>query len=76
MLDTRGAFPQSRGMEKLLQQIEAFCAEHQMSESRFGVDALNDKNFVPQLRAGRDLRFSTAEKCLAFMAQFERDAAA
>lgn len=37
-------------MSNLLEDIQAFCSTHEMSESQFGVMALNDKNLVPQLR--------------------------
>lgn len=63
-------------MEQLLTDIDTFCKLYGMSESQFGILALNDKNFVPQIRDGRDLRFSTAEKCRDFMASHEKDAAA
>ena len=42
-----------------------------MSETRFGELALNDKPFVAQLRAGRDLRGSTAKKLRDFMADYD-----
>ena len=61
-------------MDTLLSDIEAFCARHDMSETQFGVDALNDKNFIPDLRDGRDLRFSTAERVRTFMDEAERKA--
>ena len=63
-------------MKELIAQIDAFRKLHGISESGFGIAALNDKNFLPELRAGRDLRFSTAEKCKAFMAEYKQDAAA
>jgi len=37
-------------MTDLLTDIAAFIAEHELSESQFGVLALNDKNLVPQLK--------------------------
>lgn len=63
-------------MDQLLARIDGFLAKHKMSESQFGIDALNDKNFVPQLRDGRDIRFGTAAKVIAFMDAHEQDAAA
>ena len=57
-------------MEPLIEQIDAFCSSHGVSESQFGLLALNDKNFVPQLREGRDIRFSTAEKVVLFMTSY------
>ena len=54
----------------LLQDIEAFCAVHSLSEWQFGEMALRDKHFIRQLRAGRDVRMSTLERVKAFMAGF------
>lgn len=62
-------------MDTFLAEIEAFIAEHKLSESQFGIDALNDKNFVPQLRTGRDIRMGTAEKVRAHMAEYREQAA-
>lgn len=67
-------------MDTLLQEIEAFCRTHGVRESRFGRDAVNDTNFVPQLRAGRRLWPETAAKVRLYMASYqasasERDAA-
>lgn len=58
----------------LLQEIEAFLADTGMSATSFGKLALNDPPFVQQLRKGRDLKLSTAEKVRAFMAGYERTA--
>jgi hypothetical protein len=63
-------------MDSLLTDIEAFCRKHGMAESQFGVLALNDKNFVGQVRNGRDLRISTVDRVLSFMKRVEADAAA
>lgn len=54
----------------LITEIEAFCTEHELTEGQFGVGALNDKNFVPQLREGRDLRLSTVERVRNWMANY------
>lgn len=62
-------------MQDLLHDIETFCAKHDLTESQFGLGALNDKNFVPQFRDGRDIRFSTAEKVRLFMDTYGRAAA-
>ena len=59
-------------MQELLLEIEQFCRRHDMSETRFGELALNDKPFVSQLRAGRDLRGSTGARLREFMAQYEQ----
>ena len=63
-------------MKELLLEIEQFCRLHEMSETRFGELALNDKPFVPQLRAGRDLRGSTAERLRQFMSEFNENSPA
>jgi hypothetical protein len=65
-------------MEHLIAQIDAFLAEHGMSDSRFGQLALNDRHFVRQLRDKRDVRMSTVDKVQQFMAAYqpEQDAAA
>lgn len=65
-------------MSNLVEDIERFCSTHKMAESQFGILALNDKNLVPQLRAGRDVRMSTAERVREFIAVYrpEQDAAA
>jgi aspartate carbamoyltransferase catalytic subunit len=60
-------------MDDLLAQIEAFCRRSGLSETRFGELALHDKPFVSQLRAGRDLRASTAQKLREFMTGFAAD---
>ena len=59
-------------MQELIAQIEAFCRRHDMSETRFGELAMNDKPFVSQLKSGRDLRGSTAQKLKDFMADYEQ----
>lgn len=55
-------------MSGLLSEIEVFCVQAGLSETRFGELALNDKPFVTQLRAGRDVRMSTVAKVREFMA--------
>ncbi len=57
-------------MDELLAEIEDFCRLHGLSETRFGELALRDKPFVSQLRQGRDLRTSTAEKLRQFMREY------
>jgi hypothetical protein len=58
----------------LIQQIEAFCAKHRLSERQFGELSLNDKNIIRQLREGRDLRLSTVDRLNAFMRDFQQAA--
>jgi hypothetical protein len=57
-------------MDELLKAIEAFCRDNGISETRFGELALNDKPFVSQLRAGRDVRMSTVDRVCDFMARY------
>lgn len=57
-------------MPTLLQEIETFCETHDLKEGVFGILALNDKNFVGQLRDGRDMRLSTVERVRRFMATY------
>jgi hypothetical protein len=63
-------------MDTLITEIDTFTALHGINERDFGLQALNDKNFVPQLRAGRDVRVSTVVKVRDFMASFEPQSAA
>lgn len=63
-------------MVSLIDRIDAFLASTGMSDSQFGLHALNDKNFVAQLRNGRDVRLSTAEKVEDFMSRYQSGAAA
>ena len=37
----------------LLSEVEAFLKDSPLSATRFGLDAVGDRNFVHQLRAGR-----------------------
>lgn len=55
----------------LLKEIEDFLKSSGMSATAFGTAALNDPPFVQQLRKGRDIKMSTAERIRAFI----RDAA-
>ena len=65
-------------METLINEIDAFCAKHSLSETQFGTLATNDKNLIPDLRAGRDIRLSTARRISEWMAAYRpaQDAAA
>ncbi|MCU0949068.1 MAG: hypothetical protein MUF47_12585 [Porphyrobacter sp.] len=62
---------------ELLDHIEAFMAANDISASRFGVLAMNDKNFVRDLRAGqRRLLMETAQRVRDFMSRHEAAQAA
>jgi hypothetical protein len=60
-------------MEHLLADIDAFCAKHGMSASRFGELAVNDKAFVHQLRNGRRVWPETSAKVAGFIADYSPD---
>ena len=59
----------------ILSEIDAFIQATKLKERDFGLQALNDKNFIPQLRAGRDVRASTVAKVKDFMASYRSEAA-
>lgn len=58
----------------ILSEIDAFIHATELKERDFGLLALNDKNFIPQLRAGRDVRASTVAKVKDFMASYRNEA--
>jgi hypothetical protein len=51
-------------------EIAAFIAAHDLTERRFGELALNDKNFVLDLRAGRSPSLNTVERIKRFMSAY------
>ena len=64
---------------QLLSDIEAFVAAHEMTERRFGELALNDKNFVSDIRdKDRSPSLKTVERLKRFMMTYrpDQDAAA
>lgn len=63
-------------MIDLLQQIEAFLEEFEMSPTAFGIKALNDPGFVGGLRSGRDTKMSTAKRCFEYMQRMREEQAA
>lgn len=68
-------------MSTLTEDIAAFCQTHDLSESQFGVLALNDKNLVPQLngeggKRPRRLWPETEAKVRRFMANYRPTEAA
>lgn len=54
----------------LLDDIITFIADHELSERKFGELALNDKNFVSDIRAGRSPSLNTVEKLKRFMSAY------
>lgn len=65
---------------QLLSDIEEFVAAHEITERRFGELALNDKNFVSDIRSGRSPSLNTVERLKRFMMTYrpepQQDAAA
>jgi len=57
-------------MSDLISQIEQFLTASGMSEWQFGELVLNDRHFLRQLRAGRDLRVSTLARVQTFMDEY------
>lgn len=55
--------------QALLAEVEAALEKIGMSPSLFGEQAVGDRSFVFDLREGRDIRMSTAEKVRKFIAQ-------
>jgi hypothetical protein len=64
-------------MANLLRDVEAFIETHEIAESRFGVEALEDKNFIRDLRNGRRVWPETEARVRSFMDAYQpaRDAA-
>ena len=60
--------------EKLLQDVEAFISENDLTATRFGIMALNDGKFVFHLRGGRSPSLETLDRLNAFMDSFEKAA--
>jgi len=58
-------------MSDLASDILSFCQRHEMTRTRFGRLALNDKPFVDQLLGGRRVWPDTEAKVRAFMQTYE-----
>lgn len=54
----------------LLEDIAAFIEAHDLSERKFGELALNDKNFVSDVRSGRSPSLNTVERLKRFMTTY------
>lgn len=63
-------------MDDLISDIETFCRAHGMPEYRFGLEAVNDRRLVPDIRAGRELRRATIERVRTFMLTYVEKQAA
>lgn len=53
----------------LIDEIETFLADHNLSATRFGVLAAGDTKFVKTLREGRMCRAGTAKRVREWMRQ-------
>lgn len=53
--------------EKLLHDIEHFIKSAEMTPTRFGVLAMNDRALLHRLRSGGDVRTETARRLREFM---------
>ena len=64
-----GVIPDSVNMveTELLQSRETFLNQSGMSQSGFGLRALNDGKFLSRLRAGSSVTLRTQRKILAFI---------
>jgi hypothetical protein len=51
----------------LLQEIDEFLAETGMTQTRFGLDAMNNSSFVRQLRNGHSVTLRTMDRVRTFM---------
>lgn len=57
--------------DAFLAEIDAFIAQHGMTDAHFGIAALNDHKFVQRLRSGRSsTTLRTADKVRAFMREY------
>ncbi len=54
-------------MKSILSEIEAFCRKHDLAETTFGKQAVNDGKFVARLRAGKSVTLRTLERVRAYM---------
>jgi hypothetical protein len=53
----------------ILQDVEQFLRETQMTPTRFGREALGDPRLVGDLRRGRELRSPTARRVRDYIAR-------
>ncbi len=62
------------GAEGLLREIEAFIEKWGITQTSFGILAINDSKLVPRLRNGTDVLTNTGMRCRAFMRGYEAGA--
>lgn len=61
--------------DQLIRDVEAHLSTTGMKPTQFGRDALDDPNFVFELRKGRSPSLKVCERVYAFMAKRRRRAA-
>ena len=66
----------SRTRTEILQAIDAFLADRNMSESAFGLRAANDVKVVKRIRSGANVTLGTIARIEAFMESVSADAVA
>lgn len=59
----------------LIRQIDAFIARHGMTDTAFGLAAVNDGKIVPRIRLGKNITLRTVQRLTEFMAGQDRSAA-
>lgn len=59
----------------LIRQIDAFIALHGMTDTAFGLAAVNDGKIVPRIRSGKNITLRTVHRLTDFMADQDRSAA-
>ena len=57
--------------DELLRELDDWMAEKGVSDSTFGILAINDSHLVARIRAGRTIRRSTILKIKNYIADFE-----
>lgn len=57
--------------QELIEAIDAFCAEHSMGTTVFGLKAVNDPTFMKTLKDGREVRRKTRQRVLGFIEGFD-----
>lgn len=62
--------------EAFLKKVERFLRQTGMADSRFGEEAVNDRAFVYELRAGRSVQLRTLERVQKFMDERRKGKAA
>jgi homoserine dehydrogenase len=58
--------------EKFLKEVEDFLVQTGMSPSTFGLEAVNDKAYVTELRRGRASNLDTVEIVRSYMNRVRR----